>query len=114
MKPKPILRLALILSSGLLGCSTFAQSGASDVFMPAAPESVQIGGRLGEKLDLCVNHRILAQDIESVVAPYRAKTETGGADWRCEYWGKWFTSLALADAYHSTPDTRWLRDTAAK
>ncbi len=112
--PKLILRLALALSGGLLGGSTFAQSGASDVFMPAAPESVQSSGRLGEKLDLCLNHRILAQDVESVVAPYRAKTETGGADWRCEYWGKWFTSLTLADAYCSTPDTRGLRDAAAQ
>jgi uncharacterized protein len=89
-------------------------AGVSDVFTPAAPESVRISGRLGEKLDLCVAHRILAQDIESVVEPYVAKTETGGADWRCEYWGKWFTSLALADAYHSTPATRTLRDAAAK
>jgi DUF1680 family protein len=85
-----------------------------DVFTPAAPESVRISGRLGEKLDLCVAHRILAQDIEPVVAPYSTKTETGGADWRCEYWGKWFTSLTLADAYHSTPATRELRDAAAK
>jgi len=90
------------------------EAGVKDVFTPAAPEAVQISGRLGDKLNLCVAHRILAQDVESVVAPYRAKTETGGADWRREYWGKWFTSLALADAYHSTPATRELRDAAAK
>lgn len=84
-----------------------------DVFTPAAPQSVQIRGRLGEKLDLCVKNRLLAQDIEPLVAPYRTKTETGGADWRCEYWGKWYTSLALADAYHSTPATREKRDEAA-
>ena len=85
-----------------------------DVFIPAAPESVRIGGRLGKKLDLCIANRVLVQDVESVVAPYRAKTETGSADWRCEYWGKWFTSLALADAYRSKPDTRALCDEAAK
>ena len=85
-----------------------------DVLAPAAPESVRIGGRLGEKMDLCVEHRLLAQDLAAVVAPYQTKTETGGADWRCEYWGKWFTSLALADAYHTTPATRELRDEAAK
>ncbi len=84
-----------------------------DVFTPAAPESVQIGGRLGEKLELCVSNRLLAQDIEAVVAPYRTKTETGSSDWRCEYWGKWFTSLALADAYGSTPATRAKIDDAA-
>lgn len=92
-----------------------AEAGAvSDIFAPAAPESVRIEGRLGEKLNLCVAHRILAQDIEAVVAPYYAKTETGNADWRCEYWGKWFTSLTLADAGHSTSATRELRDAAAK
>ena len=85
-----------------------------DVLVPAAPESVRIGGRLGGKMELCVEHRLLAQDIGAVVAPYQTKTETGSGDWRCEYWGKWFTSLALADAYHSTPATRELRDEAAK
>ena len=114
MNFKAILRLALVLSSGLNGCIAFAQTKMNDVFTPAAPESVQINGRLGEKLDLCVENRILAQDIEPLIAPYRVKTETGGADWRCEYWGKWFTSLTLADAYHSTPATRGMRDLAAK
>jgi DUF1680 family protein len=89
-------------------------TGVKDVLRPAAPESVQIDGRLGKKLDLCITNRLLAQDLEAVVAPYATKTENGGADWRCEYWGKWFTSLTLADAYHSTPATRELRDAAVK
>jgi hypothetical protein len=58
-----------------------------DVFTPAAPESVRISGRLGDKLNLCITNRRLAQDIEAVVAPYQAKTETGSADCCCEYWG---------------------------
>ena len=106
--------LAARLIVGTAMTAFAAESGVKDVLTPAAPESVRISGRLGEKLDLCLAHRILAQDIESVVAPYRAKTEIGGGDWRCEYWGKWFTSLTLADAYHSTPATRTLRDEAAK
>ncbi len=92
----PWLATGLIL--GLLVPVHAVEVGGKDLFQPALPGSVSIGGRLGEKMDLCVTNRLLAQDIESVVAPYRAKTETGGADWRCEYWGKWFTSLALADA----------------
>jgi len=107
-----LLRLAALLIVGMT-IPVFAEATAvKDVFTPAVPESVRISGRLGEKLDLCVAHRILAQDIESVIVPYRDKTETGGADWRCEYWGKWFTSLTLADAYHSTPDTRTKIDDA--
>lgn len=77
-----------------------------DIFVPATPESVRLAGRLEDKLNLCLTNRLLAQDIDLVVAPFQNKTETGGADWRCEYWGKWFTSLALADAYRSTPATR--------
>ena len=116
---RPIRNVTLTLLAARLIVGTTlrapaAEFGVKDVLTPAAPESVRISGRLGEKLDLCIAHRILAQDIEAVVAPYRAKTEIGGADWRCEYWGKWFTSLTLADAYHSTPATRELRDEAAK
>ena len=104
-----------LLALLVCGSTVFATASESrDVFAPAAPESVQITGRLGEKMDLCVRNRLLAQDIESVVAPYRMKAETGGADWRCEYWGKWFTSLALADAGHSTPAIREKRDAAVK
>jgi uncharacterized protein len=114
MKTKFLLGLVLVLSGVLFGCSTFGQPVVNDVFTPAKPESVRISGRLGEKLHLCLTNRILAQDIQAVVAPYYTKTETGSADWRCEYWGKWFTSLALADAYHSTPATRVKRDTAVK
>jgi len=106
--------LATWLFLGLLASAHAAEVVSHDLFTPALPGSVTIGGRLGEKLNLCVTNRLLAQDIEAVVQPYREKTETGGADWRCEYWGKWFTSLALADAYHSTPATRRKRDEAAE
>lgn len=99
----------------LIATSTFQAQASSgrDVFSFAAPGSVVIGGRLGKKLDVCVANRLLTQDVEAVVAPYRNKTETGSSDWRCEYWGKWFTSLTLADAYRSTPTSRAIRDEAA-
>src|SRR5260370_22383014 len=116
-RPTWSIIFALLAARLIVGTtmSVFAEaSGVKDVLTPVAPQSVRISGRLGEKLDLCVAHRILAQDLEAVVAPYRAKTEIGGGDWRCEYWGKWFTSLTLADAYYSTPATRELCDAAAK
>jgi DUF1680 family protein len=84
----------------------------NDGLTPAVPESVSIRGRLGEKLDLCVTNRLLAQDLEDLIAPFRSKTETKG--WDSEFWGKWFTSLTLAEAYHSTPATRAVRDEVVK
>lgn len=86
---------------------------AKDVFAPAPPGAVRLGGRLGEKLDRCVADRVLPQEVGPLVGPYAAKRETGAADWRCEYWGKWYTSLALADAYRSTAASRALLGSAA-
>ncbi len=110
------IRIAHLVIGLVAAASTTASAqdtAMRDVFTHAKPGSVKIGGRLGKKLDQCVNNRLLTQDVEAVVAPYRAKTETGSSDWRCEYWGKWFTSLTLADAYHSTKASRALRDEAA-
>lgn len=109
-----ILWLATLLLIGSAVPASARQTKGKDVLSPADPDSVRINGRLGKKIDLCVENRLLAQDIEPVVAPYRVKRETDATEWRCEYWGKWFTSLALADAYHSTPATREKRDAAAK
>lgn len=107
----PRVAVPLCLACLMLSSVSFA---AKDVLTHAVPGSVRIDGRLGAKLDLCVSNRLLVQDIEAVVKPYRVKTEIGGGDWRCEYWGKWYTSLTLADAYHSTPATRAKRDEAVK
>jgi len=85
-----------------------------DPFAPPPAGTVALTGRLGEKLDLCIKNRLLDQSIEAVVRPYRQKEETEGKDWRCEYWGKWYTALMLADAYQSTPEIRAKRDEAAK
>lgn len=103
--------LAILAFATLATTTAFA---AEDVFKPAAPGSVRIGGRLAKKLDLCVSNRLLAQDVDAVVDPFRAKTETGSTDWRSEYWGKWFTSLTLADAYRSSPTTRAKQEEAVK
>ncbi|TAN36764.1 MAG: hypothetical protein EPN23_08115 [Verrucomicrobia bacterium] len=77
-----------------------------DVFKPAPANAVTFTGRLGEQLDLCLHKQLLPQSLPALVNPYRQKTEEGPKDWRCEYWGKWYTSLVLADAYQSTPETR--------
>ena len=106
------LCMVALLATGA-SVETAAQNKVKDVFLPAAPGSVRIKGRLGAKLDRCVDNRLLVQDVDAVVAPYRSKTETGSSDWRSEYWGKWFTSLTLADAYRSTRATREKRDEAA-
>ena len=87
---------------------------APDVFRPPAAGAIHIEGRLGAKLDQCIEKRVLVQPVEPLVKPYRDKKEEGSKDWRCEYWGKWFTSLALADAYEPTAKSHAKLDEAER
>ncbi len=79
---------------------------AGDALTPAPAGAVEIQGWLGNKLDLCLSHRVMSQDIDRLIKPFRERTESDGSGWRCEYWGKWFTSAALGCAYRPTPKNR--------
>lgn len=67
---------------------------------PIPLQNVQIGGFLGEKIDLVIKNRIKAQDPDYLVEPFRHRTETRW--WQSEFWGKWF--LSAVDAYKYTGD----------
>ncbi|MCF7818024.1 MAG: glycoside hydrolase family 127 protein [Kiritimatiellales bacterium] len=58
--------------------------------------------------------RVMSQDIERIIRPYRERFEETAADWRCEYWGKWVTSAALGYAYQPTPGHRAVIDRGVK
>jgi len=87
---------------------------APDAYLPAGPGAVKVTGWLGQRMDACIDGGLVTQDIEAVVRPYRDKREVGDGDWRCEYWGKWFTGLALADAYRADGSTARVRDAAVQ
>ena len=68
-------------------------------------KSAQINGYVGKKLDASYQNRILAQDVDRLVAPFKNRTET--SCWQSEFWGKWFTSAMLA--YHYKPEPQLKR-----
>jgi DUF1680 family protein len=80
--------------------------GARDVLTPAAPGTVQFDGWIGRQLDRSLARRVMAQDLGRLIKPFRDRTEENAGHWRCEYWGKWFTSAALGYAYAPTPAHR--------
>jgi DUF1680 family protein len=88
------------------------QPAIADALAPPNPADVHLGGYVGAKIDLCMEKRVMAQDIDRLVRPFAEKTEIGDGDWRSEYWGKWFTSAALAYAYEPTPAHRAVIDKA--
>lgn len=67
-------------------------------------EKVDLHGFMGERLDLSYKNRVLAQDVEHLIEPFRNRTET--RMWQSEFWGKWFTSAVLAYKYHPTPELK--------
>ena len=69
-----------------------------NVLEPAAYGATHFGGYLGEKLDLCIDNRLMAQDIERVVQPFRDKPD-GNWGFRSEFWGKWYTAAMQGYGY---------------
>lgn len=86
----------------------------ADKFVPAPVGSVKLEGWVGHKLDLCLSNRVMCQDTARLLKPFQERTEMDGSGWRCEYWGKWFTSAALGYAYQPTPEFRAKLDGAVK
>jgi uncharacterized protein len=76
----------------------------ADVMSLALPGTVQLEGWLGDKLGLCLNGRVWAQNPEPLVAIVRNHNDQG--DWRGEYWGKWYTSAVLGYACQPTAERR--------
>jgi hypothetical protein len=87
-----------------------AAAAVSDVHTPLPPGAVKLGGFLGQRLDDCIRSGLGAQDVASLVAPFRARDETWS--WRTEFWGKWFTSAAWAWRYNQDSALRKKLDEA--
>ncbi|PKK35390.1 hypothetical protein BWI96_16880 [Siphonobacter sp. SORGH_AS_0500] len=101
-------------ASLLIGCLGWlpatAQSSVPDELTPIYTE--KITGYIGEKLDASYQNRILAQDVDRLVSPFRDRTET--RCWQSEFWGKWFTSAVLAYRYKPEPTLKAKLDKAVQ
>lgn len=75
-------------------------------------QSTKMNGYVGEKLDASYKNRILAQDVDRLIAPFRNRTET--SCWQSEFWGKWFTSAVLAYHYKPKPQLKKALDQAVE
>ncbi|HWZ34700.1 MAG TPA: beta-L-arabinofuranosidase domain-containing protein, partial [Mucilaginibacter sp.] len=74
----------------------------NDVLSPAV--SMHLNGYLANQLKSDIDNRLLAQDIDRLIAPFKLENRTETNLWQSEFWGKWFTSVALA--YRYDPDLR--------
>lgn len=70
-------------------------------FKPLPPGAVELDDKLGQLVDQCIKNRILGlpQGWEQFVVPFEKGDEEG---WAAEFWGKWATSVFLAQQYRPT------------
>ena len=52
----------------------------------------------GGRIDDCISHRVMEQDVDALVEPFRHRNETWR--WQSEFWGKW--TLGAIETYRYT------------
>src|SRR6476661_10316450 len=94
---------ALFILTVLLSQVAFSQKPVhpriEDQLRPA--EAASMTGFVGQKMDASYKNRILAQDVDRLIQPFKNRTEDHC--WQSEFWGKWFTSAVQAYKYHPEP-----------
>jgi DUF1680 family protein len=83
-----------------------------DALKVLPPGAVKFSGWIGEQIALCKQGRIMTQSVPDLVQPFAVREED--KLWRCEFWGKWFTSAALAYRYEADPALRTILEGAVK
>lgn len=104
----PVKQIAVNLIACLVSIVVTAQNPVPDKLYPA--QTAIMHGFVGEKLEASYQNRILAQDVDRLIAPFNNRTEA--SCWQSEFWGKWFTSAALAYRYHPDPKLKTILDKA--
>ncbi len=113
MRSIKVLVLVFILIC-LVKSNLFAQNDnrqvVEDVLYPSS--EVHLNGYLAGKLDESLNNRILAQDVDRLIEPFKPTNRTETRLWQSEFWGKWFTSAVLAYKYKPDPRLKKVLDHA--
>jgi len=83
-----------------------------DVLTFAPPNSVRFHGWIGEALATCKQGRLFGQKVPDLTQPFAVREED--RMWRCEFWGKWFTSAVSGYRYEADPALRAILDDAVQ
>jgi len=100
---------------GIIGFCTFYHpvlvNAQRDVFSPGVFSSAQIEGVIGQKMKNCVVNGVMDKNYLLYSIPFKNKLDNGGG-FTGEFWGKWFTSAALAYAWQPSANYRAILDHA--
>ena len=92
--------------------SSTSHAAVADALSLAGTGQTRIDGWVGAKINACITQRVMTQNVDLLVAPFRAKSDGPDNGWRGEFWGKWFTSAVLAYQYEPTQGHQAVLDQA--
>ncbi len=95
------LVFSMMISIGYVHAQEKDVQRVKDALYPIS--GIYLSGYLAEQLNGSLNHRILAQDVDRLVEPFKLENRTETSLWQSEFWGKWFTSAVLAYKYKADP-----------
>lgn len=64
--------------------------------------ATHIDGYLGDRINACIRVRVIGENEEALVAPFRQQKET--SQWQSEFWGKWTLGAVAAYRYNGDPE----------
>ncbi len=102
---KIINRIILVVFILFISGSLFAEQGKNypaivfnDKLTPLLPNSIKIDGYIGEKIDQCIQNRIMVQNVESLLDIFRIR-QKDNFGFNGEFFGKWSAAAALSIRY---------------
>ncbi len=84
----------------------------TDKLQPLPAGASVMKGYLGKKMDQCIQNGIMNRAFELYIKPFEVRNDDPNK-WQGEFWGKWFTSAALAHHYQPTSHHRKIIDDAS-
>ncbi len=111
---KIILVVFILFISGSLSGQHGKNSSAiviNDKLTPLMPNSIKIDGYLGEKIDQCIQNRLMVQNVESLLDIFRIR-QKDNLGFNGEFFGKWSTAAALSCRYQPNPALQQKMDKA--
>ena len=65
-------------------------------------KEIKLGGYIGQRIDGCIEKRVLGQPVDDLIDPFKLQDETNGR-WASEFWGKWIQGAVASYEYNQDP-----------
>lgn len=68
----------------------------------AQVQKVSMDGYIGDRVNDCIEKRVLGQNADELIEPFRVQDEVKGR-WASEFWGKWIQGAMASYQYNQDP-----------